>query len=286
MRSALRVLLLALLVVTAGCSGAFGGESSDDSPPNGATTTEADALPPGLTTGGLADSDALVNAHVEELDGESLTRRETRVRRYDNGTLRWQMYRTLRTAANRTRWLVVTDVVGRPVFGATEGHVAVFADGQRVYRSVTTPNASWSDLLRTATGDSETPRNLALDAARTDDLYVLLNAFASNESANVWKSVTHSGEYRVESSTLAYPDLLASHLNLAEVRNATLTAVVTADGRIVEYRVEYVGTEHGEIVHGTVTLQYSMVGETTVEVPAWYEAAKERAEKGETTQDS
>lgn len=279
MSSARHALLFAVLLVTAGCSGAFGGDTT------GTTQTAGSdhQFPPGLTADGLADSDALVTAHTDHLEDESVTLREHRVRRYENGSLHWRANLTLRTAANRTRFRITSDLIGKPLFGESEGRAEVFADGDRVYRSVRTPNTSWTDVLRTAGEDPEKPRNVAPDPTRTDDLYVLLNAFEVNDSANVRISTDDPRRYRVESSTLAYPDLLASHLDLDAVRNASLTAVVTADGLVERHRLEFAGTKNGTPIRGTTALRYSAVGETEVEAPGWYDEVKEQSEMSGTS---
>jgi hypothetical protein len=272
MRPALRALLLAALVATAGCSGVFGGEPGASE----TITTEGGPLAPGLTEDGIADANVLVNAHGSSLDGESLTMQERHVQRYGNGTLRWQENRTILAASNRTRYLMVTDVTGKPMFGDSESRAEIFADGDRVYRSVRTPNGSWADVLRTASGDPGSPSEVPVDPARTDDAYVLLSAFDANGSEYVRERTPDARRYLVETSALEHPGLLASHLELDAVRNATLEVIVTSDGRIEEYRVEYEGTHDGAVVRGERTLWYSAVGETTVEAPAWLDEVEDR----------
>lgn len=281
MRPALRALLLAVLVTTAGCSGVFGG---DTEPTTGTTATDDGPLPPGLTEDGLADASALVDAHASSLDNESMTLQEHRVQRYGNETLRWRDNRTLQTAANRTRYLMISDVTGKPVLGDSGGRAEVFADGGRLYRSVRTPNGSWSDVVRTAGSDPATLRSIPLDPSRTDDLYVLLNVFGANGSENVRERTPDARRYLVRSSTLEHPALLASHLELDEVRNATLEAVVTSDGFIEEYRIEYEGTHDGAVVRGERTHWYSEAGETVVEAPGWLDEMEGRSETGEKTE--
>ena len=266
MRSALRALLLAALVVTAGCSGVFG---SDSGPTAETTTTDSGPVAPGLTEDGLADPVALADAHADSLDGESLTFEERRVQRYDDGSVRWRENRTVRAASNRTRYLMVTDLVGRPMLGDDGGRAEVFADGDRIYRSVQTANGSWTDVLREADGDPAKPRRVPIDLARSDEIYVLLNVFDVNGSENVERLAPDSQRYRLRSSTIDTPELLASRLELDEVRNATLEAVVTPDGRVEEYRVGYEGVHDGAVVRGEATVWYDEVGETTVEVPDW-----------------
>lgn len=273
MRAALRALLLAALVATAGCSGVFG---DDQTAARETTAGDADSTPPGLTEAGLTDTNALVDAHAETLENRSLTLQERGVQRYENGTLRWRENQTVRVAANRTRYLLVTDEMGRPIFGGDGNHVEIFADGDRLYRSVRTPNSSWADVVRTADGDAATPRSIALDPARTDDTYVLLNVFDASGSESVRQQSPDSRRYYVETSDLELPGLLASHLELDAVQNATLTVVVTADGRIEEYRVEFGGTQDGTVVRGERTLWYEAVGETTVEVPDWLDDVEDR----------
>lgn len=296
MRRALLALLTAALLTTAGWSGAFGGapagstvttETTAKTPTDEApdtTPTANDRFPPGLTADGLADPDALVNAHADAVEDESLTLEERQVREYGDSDRGWTRNRTLRTATNRTRFVLRTVTDDKPVYGATEGRVTTFADGKHVYRKVETPNTSWSSVLRTATGDPEDPRDLVLDAARTDDLYVLLNAFALNESESVQLRADDPGRYRLESTTLARPGLLASHLDLATVRNASLRAVVTGEGQIVTYRLEFVGTKRGQVVRGTTTVEYSAVGETEIQTPPWSSELRERIEEETTSE--
>lgn len=273
MHSALHALLLAALVATAGCSGVFDGDPEPATRPSG---TDHGGPVPGLTDDGLGDPNALVDAHAGSLDGESLTLQERRVQRYENGSLRWRENVTLRTAANRTRYLVVTDATGKPMLGGDEGRAEVFADGDRVYRSVRTPNGSWADVLRTGSGDPEPPGAVSLDPARTDDLYVVLSVFAVNASENVREVTPDGRRYLVETANLDHPDLLASHLELDAVRNATLDAVVTPDGRVEEYRVAFEGTHDGAVVRGAQTVWYEEVVETTVEAPDWLDEVEDR----------
>lgn len=286
MRAALPVVLFAVLLTTAGCSGAFGDDPASEGATVETTTTapETDAAsesPPGLTDDGLADADALVTAHADALRNRSVTLHERRVRQYANGTPISRTDLTVRTAANRTRFLSESELSGRPVYGASEGRVATFGDGDGIYRTVETPNTSWSDVLRGPNGDPTDPEFLGLDAARTDDLYLVLNALALDDAESV-RATDDPRRYRLESSSLAHADLLASHLNLTEVRNASLSAVVTSDGVVEEYRLEYVGANDGTVVRGTTTLEYSGVGETEVETPPWYDEVDGRT-AGETT---
>ncbi|WP_135854009.1 hypothetical protein [Halorussus salinus] len=288
MRSAFRVLALAVLVTTAGCTGAFdGGPATDtaspqtdetDSPTTETRTPVEDrSVPPGMSADGLADADALVSAHADALAGESVTFRERRVRRYGNETADRRWNRTVRTAANRSRFRVVTETENVPIFGASEGRVAVFADGRRAYRRVETPNTSWSSAVRTASGDPESPRNVAPDVARTDDLRVLLSALALDSAANARK-LGESGTYRLSSSELANPDLLASHLGVSSVRNVSFVGIVTPNGTLAEYRLTFAGEEDGTQVRGTSLVEYARLGETTVETPAWYDEARRRTD--------
>lgn len=280
MRSALRALLLAALVATAGCSGAFGGD-----PPSASETTSTSPRPlaPGLTADGLADASALSDAHASNLDETSLTLQERRVQRYANGTVRWRVNRTVETAANRTRYLMLTDLLGKPMLGDDEGRAEVFADGDRVFRSVQTPNGSSADLLRTGNGDPAPPRGVPLDPTKSDELYVLLNAFDLNGSENVERATRPGGRIHLHSSRLELAELLASRVELDTVRNATLEAVVTPEGVVEEYHVEYEGTHGDAVVRGEATAWQEAVGETTVETPEWMDEVEAQVEDRERT---
>jgi hypothetical protein len=273
MRAALRVLLLAALVATAGCSGVFGDESG---PSAEATTTDSGPLAPGLTADGLADAATFSDAHASNLDERSLTLQERHVQRYANGTLRWRKNQTVRVAANRTRYLLVTDVTGRPMFGDDGGRMEVFADGDRVFRAVETPNRSSANVFRTSDGDPTSPRGVPFDPTKSDELYVLLNVFDVTGSEKVERAPRPVGRIRLHSSRLELPELLASRLELDTVRNATLEAVVTPEGVVEEYRIEYEGTQGDAVVRGEATVWQEAVGETTVEAPDWLDQVGDR----------
>lgn len=297
MRRALLALALAALLTTAGCAGTFGGDpagtertttttATTDSPADttsDSTPTETDRFPSGVTDGGLADANALVSAHADALDGQSVTLRERQVREYGESDRGWRQNRTLRIAANRTRFLLRTVTDDKPVFGASEGRVAAFADGEYVYRKVETPNSSWTDVLRGPNGDPEDPHTVAPDAVRSEDLRVALTAFALNGSENVRRSTDDPRRYNLQSAEVAHPELLASLLDVDTVKNASLELVVTSEGRVVDYRVEFVGTERGQEVGGTATMAYSTVGETEVPTPPWSTELEERVEGNETS---
>lgn len=96
MRRTVGTVLIAVLVILAGCSGVFGGNGSGPTetltpaavPTDEPTPTPVPQLAPGLTRQGIVDTDALVAAHVSFLQNRSFTSRSNMTVLAPNGTVR------------------------------------------------------------------------------------------------------------------------------------------------------------------------------------------------------
>lgn len=135
-RSVPLALVLAAVLVLAGCSGFSGGDSGVGSGTetgvgianggsdgiageSGATVTPAPVptvegtdrsgprLAPGLTTGGISDPDALLTAHQSVLDANSYTVRSVARATYQNGTTYYRSAATTRVTERRERYYYV-----------------------------------------------------------------------------------------------------------------------------------------------------------------------------------
>lgn len=296
-RRALHAAALAVLVVTAGCSG-VAPQSTGDATVTETTETETTAnterpatetrtadgetpaeLAPGLTERGIEEVSALTDAHRERLGDESLTIDSLTVERYENGSVRKRTNMTTRTAANRTRYRVAVNTTEPNWLSGTDGEGELWANGTHVFRAHATNGTTTYSLAFDSTVAD--PREYLFgDLTNSERLLV---AFAAFENERVQRvdggNATVPKRYRVTATDLAHPDFLGP--DDAEARNATLGAVIETDGPesetfVREYTLRYETTVEGETVSVTERVRFSNVGETTVERPAWYDGPTNR----------
>ncbi|PSQ48799.1 hypothetical protein BRD15_04720 [Halobacteriales archaeon SW_6_65_15] len=280
------VLAVCVLLVLAGCSAAPGNdggaaaettegddaETETEATDRDSTGSDAD-LPPGLSTDGVTDAAALAAAHEEALAGQSYTYdREVRVVAA-NGTEVGGWSQHVQVGADRLEFNHTQTGEGLSVSGTDIEDSQVYTDG-----SVTFWKAdAFRDGFRREPG-----RGFAAETFSSEQLL----ADAVNAAETRVTEVEPEGDsddgmgdgtwYRVRaengSETLTYD---APNGTVAvEATNVTATAVVAPSGfvRNVTYEFDFVrGNVSG---HRTMTVRYSGVGETTVEVPAWVEDAK------------
>lgn len=299
-RPALRAVALAVLVVTAGCSGFASSPQADGdattTAPEQATSTEEVAatdrttapeettttaesetdaeLAPGLTERGVEDAMALVGAHRERLGGESLTIDALTVERYENGTVRNESRQTTRTAANRTRYRILVNTTAPNGITGADGEGELWANGTHVFHARETNGTTNYSLFFDARSEPADTRDyLRGDLTSSDRLLVLFTAFESERVERVDDGNAAAPErYRVTASDLAHPDFVADG---SAVENATLEAVIESDGPdsafVREYAVRYETEIDGETVRVTERIEHSDIGETTVERPEWFD---------------
>lgn len=228
-------------------------------------------LPPGLSTDGVTDAAALGTAHEESLAGQSYTYdREVTVVAVNGTELgRWNQH--VQVGADRLEFNHTQTGEGRSVSGAEIGDSQVYTDG-----SVTFWKAdAFRDGFRREPG-----RGFAAETFSSEQLLAdVLNA--SETTVTEFDSETDESRqaetwYRVRAEngteTLTYDS--PNGTVAVEATNVTATAVVAPSGfvRNVIYEFDFVrGNVSG---HRTMTVRYTAVGETTVEVPAWVEDAR------------
>ncbi|PSP56722.1 hypothetical protein BRC82_01195 [Halobacteriales archaeon QS_1_67_19] len=266
------VFAVALAVVLAGCGGFSGGTGSeaDATTTDGETTavvgtigeqTDADP-PPGLSTAGVTDPDALAAAHEAALADRSFSYdREARIVAANGTELgRWHQRAQVgpdRRAVNYSQTGAGVSVSGLPVETAriyTNGSITFRYGGEEYHRESGpgfAPNTFSNDqLLAAVFSASET----TVTEVRRDD--------------RTWYRVRATGD----DDTLTY----RGPNGTVEVRatSVTATALVAPSGlvRNVTYEFDFVrGDASG---HRTITIRYAALGETTVEVPDWVADAK------------
>ena len=291
------VAAVVVAVILAGCGAApgtgSGGESATTATATPATPVEATAtdaaaatdatatqtprrLAPGVTADGVVDATALVGAHVEALAGRSFTvTRHTRgVDPVTNETTR-EVTTTWRIDARETvrgryesRWTTVPrSLVGdrRPPRVVD----AYRADGTVLRRVVTDGDADATGEVNT-TGDAGanvsfarpdlTQTGLRLTPALHREVIVAVGDAASVTVQPVARDDTR--RYRL---TARLPDDRYR-------TNRTVELLVTPDGRVTEIRQQFRSGVTDSVI--TRTVRFSAVGETRVERPAWYDAAR------------
>jgi len=243
-----RVAAVGVALLFAGC-GAFGGATGADATtgPDDATTLtpvpvpsvtdEPVTLPPGVTTGGVADADTLLDAHRAALRDRSYT---LAVRLSVDGTV------TRRTARveSPTRY-AQRDVLVRQ--GVT---ISRFASDRTVYTRSVSQNLTRYDRFDTV----RPPGSQTVRESR-----VLL----SIPAATVFESTVDGRSAFVVRGS--YP----VHPAAPGLRNVTVRAVVEPDGLVRSLTAEYVRADGDGRTNVTRSFSYSDVGSTTVERPDW-----------------
>lgn len=276
-RPAFRHLFVAVVVVTAGCSGfAFGGGDGPVSTvtPAPVPADDAGTYPVGLGPGGVTSPSLLGAAHAAALNGTSYTLKMTRTVRYANGTLRSDLRIEVALDADRTH-LANVSVRGHaaPVLlGRPPASASFWSDGDVYLRRLTRDN-------RTIYNEYEPPDNYA----GTWRYWVHTAALNGRPEADVTQTVApfQTRTTRTESDDGTVYVVSGDRLRRGDLgtpwsarRNATLAARVTQSGLVRAYRTEYTATAGGERVRVTRTVRFDDVGNTTVGRPSWYDRAR------------
>ncbi|UPV75464.1 hypothetical protein M0R89_05195 [Halorussus limi] len=282
-------LAVGLLLVLAGCNAFPGGETDTTSEvttrADGTTVSEAttgeptetaggSALPPGLSANSVTDAAALAAAHEQVLANQTYTYdRKVRVVA-DNGSELGRWGQHTQVGAERLRFNHTQTGTGVSVAGITIEDSRVYTNG-----SVTFWNASaYRDGYRRVAGRGFAETTFSSEQLLADVLNGSATSVTSvappEETGGVesdggqWYRVRAEGENR----TFTYrPRNGSVEVNAT---NVTATALVAPSGFVRNVTYEY-DFERGSVSgHRTMTVRYSAVGETTVEVPAWVDEAE------------
>lgn len=283
----LAALAVALLLVTAGCNAFPSGDAAtvetttDETTAGGDGATETTAettargtgttaqgadLAPGLNESGVADPWKLADAHRGALNDTSYTVR-TNLAARENGTLLVRSNSTVKVAAGGAPQMARYEVDGeRPeAIGAFGRNVEAWTDENRTLYAMEGPNGTTYQRVT----DDQRPSS-GTPAGR-DHIYLLLSGFETTVTGTETRDGTTL--YRVNSTGIATREVLADELRTETVQNASLSALVTEDGLVREYHVEYAGTIENATVEVERTTRFTRLGETTVERPPWYDEA-------------
>lgn len=276
----LEVVALAVLLVTAGCSG-FAPVGDDDTGPTSSLTPVSvpeedgrEELAPGLTADGVQNPEALADAHAARLENRSYRLVINRTVRDWNESLREQLLLNLSLSTDRS-YLVDTATAGpeAPVFlGRPPAEATFWSNGSVYTRRLSRDGGptytafqpsegagTWQYWARTAPfgGQQSSPRGF------------ISRTFAAVPTRTADRQVRENGTtYRLEGARAVGP--------LGEVddpRAVTLRARVTDAGLVRSVSLSYTGTIGGELVRAHWTVRYEDIGTTTVEQPSWTERA-------------
>lgn len=274
------VLSVCFLLVLSGCNAVPGGSTDYETTTTTdvtEATTESDAsatettgtavdLPSGLTSSGVADAETLAAAHEEALAGQSYTYdRDVRIVA-ENGTQLGRWGHHVQVGAERLKFNYSQYGEGVSVFGYTVERLRKYTDG-----SVTFSNASvFQSGYRREPG-----RGFAANTFSSEQLL----ADALNASESSVETVEPNGEtwYRVraEGGSETLTAALTNGTVTVNATNITTTALVSPEGLVRNVTYEY-DFERGNVSgHRTTAIEYSVIGETEVAVPAWVADAKE-----------
>ncbi|WP_276271128.1 hypothetical protein [Haloarcula litorea] len=248
----LRSLLVALLVLGAGCSG-FGGEGPRPgdarlAAPQGAAPTATDSSPPGLD-GGVADAARLVAAHEQSLRGVSVALVTTRsVRSTVAGETNRSRRTRVRTDGNGTRF--VRTVVDAP---SETRAVELWQDGEAGLRHV-----------------AETGETTAVAGVDDPGERYRTGRLASWLAAGTYEVRRTESSYVLVATGYAHPDGGRSEADTARYE---ARAIVTPAGRVTAMTATLVTVERNKWGRQTVVRSYSYrvarTGGVTVPRPAW-----------------
>ncbi|WP_135824785.1 DUF7537 family lipoprotein [Halorussus ruber] len=227
----------------------------------------ADDLAPGLNESGVTDAAALSSAHARYLRNRSYTVRSNITVSDLDGTVRARGNSTKRIAHDPLRLTSDSDVSGHPrLAGLYQHDMSVWASENGTWYAIERPNGT---TYRKVSNELRPPF-----AARTsrDTLFVLFSAL--NTTTEGVGDGPEGASYLVESTGIRNPDTLAGQLRADSVRNVSLSAIVGQQGLVREYRIAYTATRGNNTTRVRQTVQFTALGETTVERPAWHDEAK------------
>lgn len=270
MRRALGAVLIAVLVVLAGCSGVLGGGGGEPTetvtpaavPTDEPTPTPVPRLAPGITEQGIVNPRALVAAHRTFLQNRSFTKRSNSTALAANGSTVLQTTSTLRAGpAGEGLYSVIErngSYVSQESATISTRSEAWWDDGRYVVKR-TFPNGT--------TTYSQPPINVTRAEIGTGTLPYLLESFGTNNTT-MTDRLTRNGTtlYRVRGVTQTYM-----------AGNTTLRLLVDSQGVVHEYTtIRRLSTGSGVSRSITETRVVAINETDAPERPSWVDEALNR----------
>ena len=273
----MRAVLLAALVVLAGCSGFAGSGDPTETVTPVPELPDEPVYPPGVTGSGVMDPGAVASAHADEVADVSYTLLSARTVRAENGTLLSHFTVQVELDDDHSyRARARTEGPAAPKFLGRPPATAVFwSDGETYLRTLAREGTTTYDELDPGSQVVPTWRYWTGAAAFGDRSSSAITTIRDVLAAFTWRVGTaergNTTDYRLESE--AYTAGTVGPPEVTDVRNATATVTVTEPGLVRSIRLRYVGTIDGNPVAIERTVEYDAVGNTTVERPEWADRA-------------
>lgn len=277
MQRSLLPLLFALAVVLAGCNGlTLGGEETPAPtvtpakvPTDKPTPTPVPQLAPGLTIEGVTEPFILAEAHGAVLRNASYTYSENLTARYPNGTVYRHSTTHAQYAANDSQFYLVQSGSGIEVYRTDR--LSMWSNGERVIVARTRNNTTSYNVPRSANGEPAPPQELLFKRTSSERIAGL---FSSVETRVVGQEQRNGTTvYRVVATNVTNPTVFKR--GWQDPRNVTLRALISSQGLVHEYRLNYTATLNDSTVHVNRKIRHTNVGNTTIERPPWYDEAIE-----------
>lgn len=265
---------VALVVLSAGCSGFVGGgESTPTLTPAEVPTPEPTptdprvGIAPGVTSSNVTHPGFLAQRHADAVEHTSyvLVERYREDRQFGNVTS--DLHRTQRIVVENAtvyrrevsnRHRAIVDGEAQYLHGYAE-----YADGNALYKSW----LSSDDNQRVYRRSPDPTQRLAYGSIVMDEI----SEYLSLENATVTRYYVANSDYQhyqVTGSREALPTYSA-------VDNYTATAVIREDGFVRSLNVTFEAENNGREIDAHYTFAYSEVGAATVTPPDWVEEARE-----------
>lgn len=268
MHAGVRTAVLACCLVLAGCGG-FPGSQPAASQQTVTPAPVPDAPPqvaPGLTTDGVTDVDALVRAHVAGLSNTSHTIEHRRTVDDADGAPLVQQTTQAQIGAGYRSYTAVRTLTGPAV---TDQVTRASSDDQREIQWIMGDGTNSSRIVADGqdTGASDPREALFFEPTFHERIRALF------VGANV-TAVTPLGEYdgyfHDTPVFLVHADGAADRSQFpvgpaSRVGDVRFTALVSPEGVVRAYEVQYTVVRNGTTLHVTESLRYTDVGTTTVD---------------------
>lgn len=271
---AIRVALVMMMVLSAGCNGIFPGGTVSPSSDDTTSSTENPDLPPGITPSGVSEPFRLAQAHVQALNGSFTVRERTQVR-FANGTTYSDSIRTTRVATDDSRYLYNSTTRGssKDFLGGTNGTLIAYSNGTAVIRKIHFGGNTSYNFYRDESGNLVSPRSVFHGTPRNDERISVVFGTLSNVS------VTRKNDSIVElrASSIEDDSIEVNGITVSNVTLSVFNATVQSNGLVREYRFVLQGKLAGNDVTVTEEVGYTDMGTTKVERPDWYDEAVDNA---------
>lgn len=269
MQRAVGTVLVAVLVVLAGCSGVFSGSGEPTEtltpasvPTDKPTPTPVPQLAPGVTEQGIENASALVAAHGSFLQNRSFTQRSNSTALASNGSVLLRTTSTLRAGPAGEGLYSVIERNGSYLSresAAISAHSEAWLNGERYVVKRTFPNGT--------TTHNRAPSSATRADIATGTLPYLLESFGTNDTT-VTERLTRNGTtlYRVEGTSDA-----------RRQPNTTLRLLVDSRGVVHEYTTTRRLSAGSGVSKSVTRTRLVAINETDApERPSWVDEAMNR----------